>query len=162
LQISGAATLEQLSLTILQVLRWDKDHLYELRVHDRIHTNLGTTEQFVYADEPCLSCDIPLRLLGLSPKETFTFIFDFAYYHTFRLTVLDIKSTSKNNTRATLISYRGKDLIHYRGAVNTNVFKQEPPEGLPLVGPPRLGELGSSGQLTETLSSNGESPMIRN
>jgi hypothetical protein len=75
-QICGDATLEQLSFTILQILDWEKDHLYEFRVHDRTHTNFGTTEQFVYADETCLSCDIPIRLLGLSARETFLFIFE--------------------------------------------------------------------------------------
>jgi hypothetical protein len=111
-QIPNNATLDQLSFTILQILNWDTNHLYEFRVNDRIHTQFGATEQFVYADDNCLSCDIPLYLLGLSLQHTFTFTFDFAYYHTFRLTILDIvTSPSKNNTWAVLISYRGRNLI---------------------------------------------------
>ena len=41
-----------------------------------------------------VSCDIPIRLLGLSVADVFAYIFDFGDYHTFRITVLDIQSAA--------------------------------------------------------------------
>jgi len=136
-EIHSNATLEQLSLTILEILDWDKDHLYEFRVNNRLHTHFGTTEQFVYADEPCLSCDIPLRLLGLTTTNTFTFIFDFAYCHRFRLTLLAINSPSKTLTRATLTSHRGKPLHESPETKNPTLaaLTEDPHKVLKLVRP---------------------------
>jgi transposase len=85
----------------------------------------------------CLSCDIPLRLLGLTTTNTFTFIFDFAYCHRFSLTLLDINPPSKNLTRAILTSHGGKTLHQYPGTGNPPLaaLTEEPPKVLKLVRP---------------------------
>ena len=90
-EISDKTTLEQLSSTILQILAWDRDHLYEFRIGDRIHGYFGEDEQFVDAIAPFVSCDIPMHLLGLAPTDSFAYVFDFGDYHTFRVTVLDVQ-----------------------------------------------------------------------
>src|SRR5207247_3721435 len=95
--VSGKTTLEQLSGIILDILDWDPNHLYEFRIHNRIFAHmifLSEDDLFVDAQNPCVSCDIPIRLLGLAASDTFAYIFDYGDYHTFRITVLDVRSSA--------------------------------------------------------------------
>jgi hypothetical protein len=72
-KISGQGTLEQLSSAILQILGWDRNHLYEFRIGEQAYAYLGEDELFVDWDK-CVSCDVPLYLLGLTPRNTFTYL----------------------------------------------------------------------------------------
>jgi transposase len=134
-QISGKATLEQLSSVILQVLDWDPDHLYEFRIRERIYVYFGDDELFVDAKAPCMSCDIPMHLLGLARGDTFTYIFDFGDYHSFRLTVLDIDSSLGRKKLPAVTSHKGKNLIQYPGTMSrkeAKAFRQKTPKVCPL------------------------------
>jgi hypothetical protein len=86
-KISAKSTLEQLSSAILQILDWDQNHLYEFRIGGQAYAYLGEDELFVDWDT-CVSCEIPIYLLGLAPRNTFTYLYDYARYHAFRVTVL--------------------------------------------------------------------------
>lgn len=116
-EVSDTTTLEQLSSAILQILDWDRDHLYEFRIADRVHVDFGDDEQFVDAIAPCVSCDIPMHLLGLTPADNFAYLFDFGDCHSFRVTVLDIEPLSIGKRVPTLLSYKGKNIIQYPGTM---------------------------------------------
>src|SRR6266568_1151201 len=47
---------------------------------------LSEDDLFVEAQNPCVSCDVPIRLLGLAGFDTFAYIFDYGDYHVFRIT----------------------------------------------------------------------------
>jgi transposase len=134
-EISDKTTLEQLSSTILQILAWDQDHLYEFRIGDRIHAYFGEDEQFVDAIAPCVSCDIPMHLLGLAPTDSFAYVFDFGGYHTFRVTVLDVQPLPSGKKVPALLSYKGKNIVQYPGTMSkreARTFEQKPPAIGPL------------------------------
>ena len=116
--VLGRHTLEQINEIILHILGWDQGHLYEFRVANRVYAHmvfLDEDELFVDAEKPCVSCDIPIRLLGLSVDDIFAYIFDFGDYHIFRLTVLDIRPASTAAVVPALLSYRGRNIIQYPG-----------------------------------------------
>ncbi len=78
----------------------------------------------------CVSCDIPIRLLGLSVAEVFAYIFDFGDCHTFRITVLDIQAGSNARSVPALLSCRGKNIIQYRATMpgaEARAFENRPP-----------------------------------
>jgi transposase len=129
-EISDKTTLEQLSLIILHILDWDCAHLYEFRIGQRVHAYLGEDEQFVDVDCPCVSCDIPVRLLGLAPAASFTYIFDFGDYHVFRITVLDVQPVSDGKKLPALLSHKGKNIVQYSGTMTKGkqrAFEEKPP-----------------------------------
>jgi transposase len=62
--VLGRHTLEQLSEIILQLLGWNRNHLYEFRIAERVYAHivfLGEDALFVEAETTCVSCDIPIR-----------------------------------------------------------------------------------------------------
>jgi transposase len=129
-EISDKTTLEQLSSTILQILDWDRAHLYEFRIGDRVHVDFGEDDQFVDAIAPCVSCDVPMHLLGLAPNDNFIFLFDFGDCHTFRITVLDIQPLPTGKKVPALLSYKGKNIIQYPGTMSkaeARAFEHKPP-----------------------------------
>ncbi len=129
-EISDKMTLEQLSSVILQILDWDADHLYEFRIGDRVHAYLGEDEQFVDVGYPCLSCDIPLHVFGLTATASFTYIFDFGDYHVFRLTILDVQPAPDGKKLPALLSHNGKNIIQYPGMMSekeARAFQEKPP-----------------------------------
>jgi transposase len=131
--VSGKNTLEQLSETILSILGWDRDHLYEFRIADRVYVQMvspGEDDLFVDSMSPCVSCDIPIRLVGLSVADIFAYIFDFGDYRTFRITVLGIQAAPDTPSVPALLSYRGKNIIQYRGTMRKHEareFEARPP-----------------------------------
>jgi transposase len=134
-EISDKTTLEQLSSTILQILDWDRDHLYEFRIGDRVHAGFGEDEQFVDVIAPCVSCDIPMHLLRLARTDTFVYVFDFGDCHTFRVTVLAAQPLPSEKNVPALLSYKGKNIIQYPGTMNNTearIFQQKPPALGPL------------------------------
>jgi transposase len=119
--VSGKATLEQLSGVIIDVLGWDPLHLYEFRVHNQVYAHLvflSEDDLFVDAENPCVSCDIPIRLLGLAPSEAFVYIFDYGDYHTFRITVFDVQPLTGRHSTPRLLSHKGKNIIQYPGTLS--------------------------------------------
>ena len=131
--VLGRHTLEQLSEIILHILKWDEGHLYEFRVADRVYAHmvfLDEDELYVHAKRPCTSCDIPIRLLGLSVDDIFSYIFDLGDYHIFRLTVLDIRPASIAQVVPALLSYQGKNIIQYPGIMGraeASAFRNQAP-----------------------------------
>lgn len=118
--VLGRHTLEQLNEIILHILGWDRDHLYEFRIADRVYAHmvfLDEDDLFVEAEKPCVSCDIPIRLLGLSVGDIFAYVFDFGDYHIFRVTVLDIRPALTAEVVPTLLSCLGKNIIQYPGTM---------------------------------------------
>jgi transposase len=114
--VLGRNTLEQLNEIILHILGWDRNHLYEFRIADRLYAHMVFLEEddlFVVAGDPIVSCDIRIRHLGLSIGDVFTYIFHFGNYHTFRLTLLDIRPPSTTEAVPALLSYQGKNIIQY-------------------------------------------------
>ena len=72
--VSGKTTLEQLSEVILNILDWDSLHLYEFRIDNTVYAQMvfpSKGDLFVEAENPCVSCDIPIRLRGLAASDTF-------------------------------------------------------------------------------------------
>ena len=117
--VSGNTTLEQLSEVILDILDWDSLHLYEFRIRNHVYAHmvfLSEDDLFVDAQNPCVSCDIPIRLLGLAASDTFAYIFDYGDYHTFRITVLDVRSADMQST-PTLLAHTGRNIIQYPGTL---------------------------------------------
>ena len=133
--IPGKYTLEQLCDIILSLLGWDRNHLYEFRIADRVYANLVLLDEddpIVEIDYPCTSCDIPIRDVGLSTGDNITYIFDFADHHVFRITVLDIRA---GKVTPSLISWRGRNVIQYPGTMckpQEQGFKNRAPKMLPL------------------------------
>ena len=83
--VSGKYTLEQLSGVVIDILDWDPFHLYEFRIQDQVYAYMmfmSEDDLFVDAQNSCVSCDIPIRLLGLAPSDTFAYIFDYGHNHT--------------------------------------------------------------------------------
>lgn len=116
--VSGKTTLEQLSEVILNILDWDSLHLYEFRIDNKVYAHmvfLSEDDLFVDAENPCVSCDIPIRLLGLAASDTFAYIFDYGDYHVFRITVLDVRSAAGPQSTPKLLSHTGKNIIQYPG-----------------------------------------------
>jgi transcriptional regulator with XRE-family HTH domain len=108
--VPGKYTLEQLCDIILSLLGWDRSHLYEFRIADRVYANhvfLEEDDPVVEIDYPCTSCDIPIRDVGLSIGDNIHYIFDFADHHFFLITVLDIRPATTGKAASTLISWRG-------------------------------------------------------
>jgi transposase len=131
--VLGRHTLEQLNEISLHILGWDRDHLYEFRIADRVYVHMIFLEEddlFVEAEKPCVSCDIPIRLLGLSVGDIFAYIFDFGDYHVFRVTVLDIRPASTAEVVPALLSYRGKNIVQYpgnMGKAESRAFRNQAP-----------------------------------
>lgn len=131
--VSGKNTLEQLSETILSILGWDRDHLYEFKIADRAYVHmvfLGEDDLFVDSKNPCVSCDIPIRLLSLSVTDVFAYTFDFGDYHTFRIRVIDIQPAADAQPVPILLSYRGENIIQYQGTMRkteARAFKDRTP-----------------------------------
>ena len=114
--VLGRHTLEQLNEIILHILGWDRDHLYEFRIADRVYAHMGFLQEddlFVEMEKPCVSCDIPIRRLGLSTGDNFAYIFDFGDYHLFRVTVLDIRPALTAEVVPALLSCHGKNIVQY-------------------------------------------------
>jgi transposase len=132
--VPGKYTLEQLSDIILCLLGWDRHHLYEFRIADRVYANLVSWDEdsvFVEVDYSCVSCDIRVRSVGFSVGDIFTYIFDFADYHVFRLTVLSIQPEPVGKVVPALIAYRGKNIIQYPGVLSKTealAFRDRLPE----------------------------------
>jgi hypothetical protein len=134
--ISGQHTLEQLSSVVLRILRWDPDHLYEFRIGARLYAHMGEDSLVVDMQEPGVSCDIPVKLVGLAQGDTFTYLFDFGDCHTFRLTVLAIEPPSVGQQLPVLLSYLGNDLIqssHSRQRRALRSAQSKPPSAGPPV-----------------------------
>jgi transposase len=118
--LPGKYTLEQLSDIILSLLGWERNHLYEFRIADRVYANLvflDENDPVVEIDDPCTSCDVRIRDLGLSIGEKFTYIFDFADHHVFRLTVLDIAHLPLRKVTPLLIAYQGRNILQHPGTM---------------------------------------------
>jgi hypothetical protein len=91
---------------------------------------LDAGDFFIGAKNPCLSCDIPIRLLNLSVGSIFACIFDFVSCPISRITVLGIRPEPKKVVPA-LLSYRGKNIIQYPGTMckaETRAFANRAPE----------------------------------
>lgn len=134
-EVSDRATLEQLSSTILRILDWDQNHLYEFRISDRIHADFGEDDLFVDTLAPCVSCDIPMYLLGLAPTAHFVYVYDFGDLHTFLLTVLDVQSMPSGKKVSELLSHKGKNIVQYPGTLS-KVEKETFEQKTPALGPP--------------------------
>lgn len=72
---------------------------------------------FVEAQNPCISCDVPIRLLSLAVSDTFAYIFDYGDYNVFRITVLDVRSAAGSQSTPKLLSHTGKNIIQYPGTL---------------------------------------------
>lgn len=119
-RVSGKTTLEQLSEIILDILGWDSGHLYEFRIHNQVYAHLvflSEDDLFVDAQNRCVSCDMPIRLLGLIASDTFAYIFDYGDYHLFRITVLDVQFVAAPQSTLKLLSHTGKNIIQYPGTL---------------------------------------------
>ena len=131
--VSGKHTLEQLSEIIIDLLDWDGCHLYEFRIAEQMHIHMVFMDEdvlFVDSQNPCVSCDIPIQLLGLSTADVFVYMYDFGDCHTFQVSVLDIQSTFQTRYIPTLISYHGKNIIQYPGTMSetdAHTFENRPP-----------------------------------
>ena len=114
-EIADKTTLEQLATTILQILGWSEDHLYEFKIKHCCYVNFGNDDDYVVdAKEPCVSCAIPMHLIDFIRGDSFEFIFDFGELHTFRLTLVAVYPvTLKPSSRPRVLSYRGKNILQY-------------------------------------------------
>ncbi|MFZ4539524.1 IS630 family transposase, partial [Propionivibrio sp.] len=113
--VLGKHTLEQLNEIVMNILGWDRNHLYEFRTADRVHTHLIPLEEddlFVDVEKPCASCDIPVQLLGLSVGDVFHYICD-GDFNIFRFTVLEIRPKTATEVVPALLSYRGKNIVKH-------------------------------------------------
>jgi hypothetical protein len=130
-------TLEQLNEIILHILGWEQDHLFEFRFADRVYAQLVFLDEdalFVDVPNPCTSCDIPIRHLGISAGDVFVYVFDFGDYHSFRVTVRDIRPTRIAEIVPALLYFQGKNIIQYPGSMRHSeerVFKNRPPTVVP-------------------------------
>jgi transposase len=131
--VSGKHTLEQLREIILHLLGWTRHPLYQFLIADRVYAHLvplDADDFFIGVKNPCLSCDIPIRLLNLSVGSIFSCIFDFVSYPIFRITVLGIRPETKKVVPA-LLSYRGKNIIQFPGTMckaEARAFANRTPE----------------------------------
>lgn len=137
--IPGKYTLEQLCDIIMSILGWDRNHLYEFRISNRAYANLVLLQDddfVVDIDYPCVSCDIPIKDVGLAIGDTFIFIFDFSEHHVFLLMVIGIiPASSALQTTPSLISSRGTNISQYPGIMNKSeeqAFKNRVPKILTL------------------------------
>ena len=132
--VLGRHTLEQLNEIILHILGWKRDHLYEFRFADRVHAHLVFLDEdtlFVDDENPCASCDIPIRHLGISTGDVFAYIFDFGDYHNFRITVRDIRPTRIAEIVPALLFAQGKNIIQHPDSMRPSearVFRNRPPQ----------------------------------
>src|SRR5215469_1791881 len=133
--ISGQNTLEQLSSVILMILDWDPDHLYEFRIGGRLYAYLGEDALFVDMQEPGVSCDIPVKLVGLAQGDTFTYLFDFGDCHIFRLTALAVEPRTAGQQLPVLLDHRGNDLIQYPHCQQDRILRSTQSK-TPSVSPP--------------------------
>jgi hypothetical protein len=129
--IPGKYSLEQLSEIILHLLGWAQRPLYQFLIANRVHAHLVSwdADDFcIAAKTPCLSCDIPIRLLDLTIGSMIVCIFDFTNCPFFRITVLGIR-TETAKVIPTLLSYRGKNIIKDPGtmckAESTSICEQD-------------------------------------
>jgi transposase len=135
--VLGRHTLEQLNEIILHILGWERDHLYEFRFADRVHAHLVFLEEdtlFVDDENPCASCDIPIRHLGISTGDVFAYIFDFGDYHNFRITVRDIRPTRIAEIVPALLFAQGKNIIQHPDSMRPSealLFRNRPPSVVP-------------------------------
>lgn len=127
--VSGKNTLEQLSSAILQILDWDRNHLYEFRIGEQAYAYLGEDELFVDWGT-FVSCDIPIHLLGLAPTNTFIYLYDYGSYHVFRVTVLDVQPFQGQRKPPALLSHKGKNILQYPRMMSRKkerAFQEKPP-----------------------------------
>jgi transposase len=114
-EMADKTTLEQLAAMILQILGWEEDHLYEFRIRGRSYVKFGDNADYIVdAKDACVSCAVPIHLIGLSRGDVFEFIFDFGELYTFRLTVTAIYPfTTKHAATPRVLSHCGKNILQY-------------------------------------------------
>jgi len=110
-EIPDCTTLEQLSSVILSILGWNEDHLFEFRLQNRSHVQFGDDAFVVDSPEPCISCVVSIRELGIGIGDRFAYIFDFGDRHT--LVVSDIQPFTGEFECASLIAHKGSDILQY-------------------------------------------------
>jgi transposase len=131
--VSGKYTLEQLNKIILDLLDWDRCHLYEFRIAEQFYVHMVFWEEddlFVDSQNPCVSCDIPIEFLGLSVADVFLYMYDFGDCRTFQITVTDIQPSVQTRFIPSLISCQGNNIIQYPGTMSENdarAFEIRPP-----------------------------------
>ena len=117
------------------ILDWDPDHLYEFRIGGRLYAYLGEDSLFVDMQEPGVSCDIPVKLVGFARGDKFTYRFDFGDCHTFRLTALAIEPRAAGQQLPVLLGHRGNDLIQYPHCQQDRILRSTQSKA-PSVSPP--------------------------
>lgn len=138
-EVADKISLEQLASLIIEIIGWEEDHLYEFKIKNKNYVNLTfgyNDDYFVDSWKPCVSCAIPLYLIGFVRREVFAFIFDFGDEHTFRITIISIYP-SINSILPRVISYRGCNLLQYPKALSreqARLLRRKPPVVSP---PPR-------------------------
>ena len=82
-----------------------------------------------------MSCDIPVKLVGLTRGDKFTYLFDFGDCHTFRLTALAIEPRAAGQQLPVLLGRRGSDLIQYPHCQQHKILRSTQSK-VPSLGPP--------------------------
>jgi transposase len=119
--VSDKLTLEQFASVIVDLLAWDKDHLYEFHIGQTVYAHMGAPDRSDYvvdAVSSCVSCAIRLHYLNLSPGTALDFVFDFGRWHLFRLTLLAASPYRGEKPLPLLLSHRGKNLLQYSGRIS--------------------------------------------
>ncbi len=102
-----------LSSIILQILNWDEDHLYEFRIKGKTYTHFGDDIFIVESKDACFSCAAMLRDLELVAGDDFVYIFDFGDWHTFRLSIQDVRRLASSFKRVSILACEGSEIPQY-------------------------------------------------
>ena len=138
--VHGRHSLEQLNEVLLQLLGLNLDCLYEFRIADRVHAHLVRLEEdtlFIQTETQCVSCDIPIRHLGLSVGDSFEWTFNFSECPIFCITVLDVRPVTATEVVPAVLSSHGKIMVHLQDY--SRASKSDAATSQPTVGPPTRG-----------------------
>ncbi len=107
-------TLQDLHNAIQDVLAWDNDHLFVFYMNGS-DDDAGTDYEFAsgFTEAANIAEDGILGELGLLPKHTFMYIFDFGDYHMFRIEVMKIHEKAKPGNYPMVLDSKGELPIQY-------------------------------------------------
>jgi hypothetical protein len=106
-------TLEDLHLAIQAALGWDNDHLYSFYLNGK-----RGDERYRFAspweeDAPLWTDDGVIGELGLSPKHTFLYLFDYGDQHEFEIEVVGIRAQAEKGEYPRVVDSKGDAPAQY-------------------------------------------------
>jgi hypothetical protein len=109
IEIRGDQTLEALHLEIQDAFDWDNDHLYSFFLSGRRWDSLTEVagNPFAECEDPPCSDEVTLAEIGLKPRQSFLYLFDYGDQLEHEIEVLDLISPAPEGNFPRIVETHG-------------------------------------------------------